>query len=61
MTSITPELKAAIHQAVQARRNDIVDMLLEIVGVESITHNDGGVQDAIEQIYMRRGLEVVRW
>lgn len=61
MTSITPDLKAAIHQAVQARRNDIVNMLLEIVGVESITHNEGGVQDLIERLYTRRGLEVDRW
>jgi acetylornithine deacetylase len=61
MTAITPELKAAIHEAVQARRNEIVQLVLELVAVESITHNEGGVQDVIERNYAKRGLDIDRW
>lgn len=61
MTTVTPELKAAIHDAVQSNRDAIVRMLLDVVGVESITHNECGVQDVIERLYARRGLEIDRW
>ncbi len=61
MTLVTPDLKAAIHQAVRARRDDIVQIVLDLVGVESITHNEGAVQDVVQRHYANRGLEVDRW
>lgn len=61
MSSVSPDLKSAVHAAVQAKREDIIQLLLDLVAVESITHNEGAVQDVVERNYSRRGLVIDRW
>lgn len=61
MTAVTSELAGAIHDAVVSRRDDIVRLLLDLVGVPSVTGDEGAVQDVVERAYAKRGLEIDRW
>jgi acetylornithine deacetylase len=61
MTHITPELQQAIHQAVQERRDQIVQLLIDLVSVPSVTFDEGAVQEVVERNYAKRGLEIDRW
>lgn len=47
-----------IEAAVQARRDDIVEMLLDLVGVSSVTGNEGDVQQLVGKIMREQGLDV---
>lgn len=55
MIQITPE---AIRDAVNARRSQITDMLLELVGTSSITGSEGDAQRVIRRMLEQRGLEI---
>lgn len=61
MTQISPELVSAVHDAVWSRRDAIVQLVLDLVGVESITGNEAAVQDVVERNYATRGLVIDRW
>lgn len=61
MTQTTPALAAAIHDAVAANRDNIVNLLLDLVSVPSVTNNEGDVQEVVERHYARRGLQIDRW
>lgn len=58
---IDPQLVRAIREAVEARREDLVALLLRLVGTSSVTGSEGPVQDVIEQEFRSRGLPVDRW
>ncbi|MCM8750112.1 ArgE/DapE family deacylase [Thermomicrobiaceae bacterium CFH 74404] len=58
---IDPQLVRAIREAVEARREDLVALLLRLVGTPSVTGHEGPVQDVIEQEFRSRGLAVDRW
>ena len=47
--------------AVWSRRDAIVQLVLDLVGAESITGNEAAVQDVVERNYATRGLVVDRW
>ena len=51
----------AIRSAVAARRDEIIQLVLELVGIPSVTGNELAVQDAVARHYARRGLTVDRW
>ncbi|HEV2066063.1 MAG TPA: ArgE/DapE family deacylase [Thermomicrobiales bacterium] len=51
----------AIRAAVAARKQEIVDLLLYVVGAESVTGNEAEVQHRFQEAYASRGLEVDAW
>src|ERR687894_207038 len=55
------ELAEAIGQAVEARRDDAVGLLQELVRVPSVTGEEGAVQEIVERAFRERGLAVDRW
>ncbi len=61
MPNITPELAAAIHETVTSRRDEITQLLVELVAVPSVTYHEGAVQEVVERNYAQRGLEIDRW
>jgi acetylornithine deacetylase len=61
MPSTDATLSSAIHDAVQRRREEIVGLLLDLVGAASITGNEGGVQERVRAAYAARGLEIDMW
>lgn len=60
-TEIDPRLARSLREAVEARREDLVALLLRLVGTPSVTGDEGPVQDLIEQEFRARGLEIDRW
>jgi acetylornithine deacetylase len=50
-----------IHEAVQNRRQDIVDLLMDLVSTESITLNEGPVQAKSRAAMEKRGLTIDQW
>jgi acetylornithine deacetylase len=61
MTTITPELRARIRQAVQDDRAGLERLLLDLVGQESNTGHEGNVQRLLAREFAARGLEVDEW
>ena len=61
MTNVTPEIQQALHEAIATRRDAIVQLLLDLVSVPSVTFNEGAVQDVVERRYAQRGLVIDRW
>jgi acetylornithine deacetylase len=61
VSQISPELVSAVHDAVWSRRDAIVQLVLDLVGAESITGNEAAVQDVVERNYAKRGLVIDRW
>ena len=61
MANVTPKLANDIHEAVAAKRDDIVRLLVDLVSVPSVTNDEGAVQDVVERIYASRGLRIDRW
>ena len=55
MITPTPD---AIRSAVEARREEIVQMLLDIVGISSVTGNEGDVQRWVATLLAGFGLQV---
>jgi acetylornithine deacetylase len=50
-----------VLDAIDARRDDAVRALQELVRIPSVTGNEGAVQDRVEEMFRARGLEVDRW
>jgi len=50
-----------IGRAVEARREDAVRLLQDLVGVPSVTGEEGAVQEVVERAFLERGFEVDRW
>jgi acetylornithine deacetylase len=55
------ELAGEISRAVEARRDDAVRLLQELVRVPSVTGEEGAVQEVVERAFRERGLAVDRW
>ncbi len=54
-------LAGEIGGAVEARRDDAVRLLQELVRVPSVTGEEGAVQEKVERAFRGRGLAVERW
>jgi len=54
-------LAREIERAVEARRENAVTLLQELVRVPSVTGEEGAVQEVVEEAFRERGLEVDRW
>jgi acetylornithine deacetylase len=59
--ALDPEFIRSVREAVEARREDLVALLLRLVGTPSVTGDEGPVQELIEQEFRARGLEIDRW
>jgi len=55
------ELADEIQRAVDARRDDTVRLLKDLVRVPSVTGQEGAVQEVVEHAFRARGLAVDRW
>ncbi len=55
------EMRDAIDQEVDARREPAIALLKSLVAVPSVTGDEGAVQDLIERELSQRGLRVDRW
>jgi acetylornithine deacetylase len=55
------ELADEIQRAVDARRDDTVQLLKDLVRVPSVTGEEGAVQEVVEHAFRARGLAVDRW
>src|SRR5215210_5793880 len=54
-------LAQTIRGAVQARREDAVSLLQELVRTRSVTGEEGAVGEVVERAFSERGLEVDTW
>ena len=61
MVKLNEDLAEAIRGAVQARREDAVRLLQELVRVPSVTGDEGAVGEVVGRVFSERGLEVDRW
>lgn len=61
MTNVTPEIARAIHEAVVGRRDAILQLLIDLVSVPSVTFHEGAVQAVVAQNYADRRLTIDRW
>ena len=61
MGRIGDELAESIGRTVEARRDDAVVLLQELVTVPSVTGEEGAVQEVVERAFRERGLAVDRW
>ena len=59
--SVSGQTITAVLEAVDAHRDDAIELLRKLVSIPSVTGDEGAFQDAIEQEFRRRGLEVDRW
>jgi acetylornithine deacetylase len=55
------ELADEIQRVVDARRDDMVRLLKDLVRVPSVTGEEGAVQEVVECAFRARGLAVDRW
>ena len=61
MVGFDDGLAQAIRGAVQARREDAVSLLQELVRVPSVTGKEGAVGEVVGRAFSERGLEVDTW
>jgi acetylornithine deacetylase len=61
MTDLDRRLVDAVTREVEARRDDAVRLLQELVRVPSTTGDEGAVQEKVEHAFRGRGLEVDVW
>jgi acetylornithine deacetylase len=61
MTDLDRTLVDAVAREVEARRDDAVRLLQELVRVPSTTGDEGAVQEEVEHAFRGRGLEVDVW
>jgi acetylornithine deacetylase len=61
MVELDEGLAEAIRGAVQARREDAVSLLQELVRVPSMTGEEGAVGAVVERAFSERGLDVDTW
>src|SRR5215211_9290156 len=61
MVEFDEGLAGAIRGAVQARREDAVSLLQELVRVRSVTREEGAVGKVVGRAFSERGLDVDTW
>ncbi len=61
MGDLTTEEALEIGRAIEARREDAVRLLQDLVRVPSVTGEEGAVQEVVERAFRERGLDVDRW
>jgi len=61
MANLDDGLAQTIRGAVQARREDAVSLLQELVRVPSVTGEEGAVGAVVERAFSERGLDVDTW
>lgn len=61
MVKLDDERAKAIRGAVEARRDDAVRLLQELVRIPSVTGGEGAVGEVVERAFRERGLELDRW
>src|SRR5215211_5296832 len=61
MVEFDDGLAEAIRGAVQARREDAVTLLRELVRTPSVTGEEGAVGEVVERAFSERGLDVDTW
>ena len=61
LTEPADRLAGAIRAAVEARREDAVRLLQELVRVPSVTGREGAVGEVVERAFGERGLGVDKW
>ena len=61
MAKPNEDLARAISDAVQARREEAVTLLQELVHIRSVTGEEGAVAEVVERAFSERGLEVDTW
>ncbi len=61
MVGFEDGLAQAIRGAVQARREDAVSLLQELVRIPSVTGEEGAVGAVVGRVFSERGLEVDTW
>lgn len=61
MDNLDPKLVDAVTREVEARRDDAVRLLQELVRVPSTTGEEGAVQETVEHAFRGRGLKVDVW
>ncbi|MCA1848365.1 MAG: M20/M25/M40 family metallo-hydrolase, partial [Actinobacteria bacterium] len=61
MERLDAGLAEAVGRTVEARRDDAVGLLQELVRVPSVTGEEGAVQEIVERAFRERGLAVDRW
>src|SRR5215211_7498003 len=54
-------LAQTIHRAVQARREDAVSLLQQLVRIPSVTGEEGAVGEVVRRAFSERGLYVDTW
>jgi acetylornithine deacetylase len=59
--AVDEALVAAIAAAVDARRDQLVALLCELVAVPSVTGSEGAVQEVVARVFAARALRVDRW
>ena len=55
------DLARSVSDAVQARREDAVGLLRELVRIRSVTGEEAAVAEVVERVFSERGLEVDTW
>jgi acetylornithine deacetylase len=61
VTKVDEDLAQAIRDAVEARREDAVTLLQELVRTRSVTGEEGAAAKVVERAFSERGLEVDTW
>ena len=61
MERLDAKLAGEIQRAVDARRDDTVRLLKDLVRVPSVTGEEGAVQEVVEHAFRARGLAVDKW
>jgi len=61
MVKLDDSLAETIRTAVQARREDAVSLLQELVRTPSVTGEEGAVGEVVERAFSERGLDVDSW
>ncbi|HET7271310.1 MAG TPA: ArgE/DapE family deacylase [Rubrobacter sp.] len=61
MVKLDEDLAEAVRGAVQARREEAVLLLQELVRVPSVTGDEGAVGEVVERAFSERGFEVDTW
>jgi acetylornithine deacetylase len=61
MAGLDRDLALSIRDAVEARREDALGLLQELVRTRSVTGEEGAVAEIVERAFRERGLEVDAW
>lgn len=58
---MTDNLQQQLRQAIANRRDEVRQLILDVVGIASVTNDEAAVQDRFEQAMRERNLTVDRW